>query len=240
MGRFVSASLLISLMAIVACEGLPGGPGGGTGGAERSSPPAVDVKVGPLEDGSTINLGIGKTLGVEVANAQTTNASVLQPAGTLPGHIEYRVFRGLLPGQAEITGQIRPDCPRNAACPAWIREFRIGVVVGASAPPPGQAQITEISEQTIYTMKVGETVDVALRALPGYTDWQNLASSDQRVLVSVPSPAATPVRGVAIGRFKAIAPGTAQITANSGVACSPGAACIQIARMFTVTVRVIA
>jgi hypothetical protein len=239
MGRFVAAALLISLLAVVACEGVPGGGGGGTGGAARPSPPSVDLKVGPLEDGSTINLGIGKTLGVEVANAQTTNASVLQPAGSLPSHPEYRVFRGLLPGEAEITGQIRPDCPRNAACPAWIREFRIGVVVGRSTPTSKQAQITESNEQTIYTMKVGEAVDVALRPLPGYTEWQNLASSDQRVLVRVTNPAVDRVNGMAVGRFQAVAPGTTQITANSGVACTPGMSCIQLARLFTVTVRVI-
>lgn len=41
-----------------------------------------------------------------------------------------------------------------------------------------------------------------------------------------------------IGSFKALAPGTAQITATSGMTCSPGLACILVAREFVVYVRI--
>lgn len=232
----VWSALISTALVLVAC----GGGGGGT----QPSTPAVSVQVGPLEDGSTVNLGIGQTLGVAIANAHSSNSAVLQPAGAPSGRSDYTVFRGVLPGEVEVTGEIRPACPRNAACPAWVREFKIGVIVGAPIPGSPSAQITEAADQTTYTMKVGQTVDLSLHAAPGYTDWQSLSSTDQRVLAPVANPAGAVGKGVTVGTFRAVSPGTAQITSNSGIACSPvggkPVACPQLARVFTVTVTVVA
>jgi hypothetical protein len=236
MKTVVWSALIASALVVAAC-------GGGGGGAQPTTP-AASVQVGPLEDGSTVNLAIGQTLGVAIANAHSSNLAVLQPAGAASGRSDYTLFRGVLAGEVEVTGEIRPACPRNAACPAWVREFKIGVIVGVPAPGSPSAQITEAADQTTYTMKVGQTVEVSLRAAPGYTDWQSLSSTDQRVLAPLANPAGAVGKGVTAGSFRAVSPGTAQITANSGLACSPAAgkavACPLLARVFTVTVTVVA
>jgi hypothetical protein len=72
------------------------------------------------------------------------------------------------------------------------------------------------------------------------TAWTDLRSNAPSVLAPIVNPAATAARGVTLGAFQALAPGTAQITANAGPLCSPGQACPQYRVLLTIDVTVVA
>ncbi len=103
---------------------------------------------------------------------------------------------------------------------------------------PASTLITEADSGRTVALAVGATLEVALRAVPGWTAWTGLRSSDASVLQPVVDTRAAAARGVTIGGFRALAPGHAQLTAASGVACSPGTACPALARAWTVSVVV--
>jgi hypothetical protein len=87
------------------------------------------------------------------------------------------------------------------------------------------------------TVKTSQQIEVYLEQRPGLTEWNGLRSDDETVLAPVPT-GITAARGVTIGGFKALAPGTASITAYAGAACSPGQACPMFAALFSVRVTV--
>lgn len=108
---------------------------------------------------------------------------------------------------------------------------------GPSASPAG-AQLTNADSGRTVSMRVGDSVEVALRQEPGFTPWNDVHSTNVSVLAPQVDVGATAVRGMSLHRFKAAAPGTADIQATAGPDCSPGAACPALARVYRVTVIV--
>lgn len=113
-----------------------------------------------------------------------------------------------------------------------------------SSPPPSSATIPIAGFDVLVTEKdqditvhAGERIEVYLRQRPGLTMWSGLRSNDESVLAPVPTGIAA-VRGVTVGGFEAITPGTASITAYATAACSPGQACPMFAALFSVRVTV--
>ena len=88
-------------------------------------------------------------------------------------------------------------------------------------------------------MRVGQKLEAVLHSNPGMTTWSNLRSSDPSVLAPIVNPAATAARGVTLGAFQALAPGTARITADAGPLCSPGQACPQYRVLLAIDVTVV-
>ena len=88
------------------------------------------------------------------------------------------------------------------------------------------------------TVRVGQKIELVLRAASGMTNWAAVHSSDASVLMPIPNPAATAMRGVTLAAFKAAAPGQAQVTAVADADCSPGLACPMFAALYSVTVTV--
>lgn len=112
----------------------------------------------------------------------------------------------------------------------------------AGSPPvdlsPAGAHLTNTDGGRTVSMKVGDTVEVALRQETGFTPWQNVQTSDPMVLQPTVDPRAAAVVGMSLHQFKAVAAGRAQIMATASVQCSPGAACPALARDWRVTVIV--
>jgi len=88
------------------------------------------------------------------------------------------------------------------------------------------------------TMRVGQKVEVVLRANSGMDNWTQVRSTTESVLVPIVNPAATAVRGVTLAAFKAVAPGQAEITAYANPHCPPGSACPMYVAVFSVKVTV--
>ncbi len=107
----------------------------------------------------------------------------------------------------------------------------------ASALPAG-ATVANADQGKTFELKVGEEVEVALRQEPGFMPWQDVHSSDTMVLQPAVDTKAASVVGMSLHRFKATAPGQAQVLATTAVACSPGAACPALARAWQVTIVV--
>lgn len=87
------------------------------------------------------------------------------------------------------------------------------------------------------TVHTGQKVEVYLTQGPGLTVWSGLRSDDEAVVAPVPTGITAP-RGVTIGGFKAVALGTASITAYATAVCSPDEACPMYAALFSVRVTV--
>jgi phage tail protein X len=123
----------------------------------------------------------------------------------------------------------------GCACGAY------GPIRPTPSTAPGVGFDLAVSETTRFaTMRVGQKLEAVLHANPGMTTWSGVRSSDPSVLAPIVNPAATAVRGVTLAAFQALAPGTAQITATAGAACSPGQACPMYAVLLTIDVTVVA
>jgi hypothetical protein len=88
------------------------------------------------------------------------------------------------------------------------------------------------------TVHTGQKIEVVLRARSGFTDWSSVTTDNEAILAPIPT-GITAARGVTIAGFKALAPGTATITAAAGPVCSPGQACPMYAVLFSVQVTVL-
>ncbi len=106
------------------------------------------------------------------------------------------------------------------------------------SPATAQGQVTETDAGKTITVRVGGTLEVVLRAEQDFTDWSHPVSSNAGVLAPTVDTKAAAPRGVTIAAFKGVAPGTAQVQAETHAACSPGQVCSQLARAWTVTVKV--
>jgi predicted secreted protein len=84
----------------------------------------------------------------------------------------------------------------------------------------------------------GQVVSIALHEASGFTQWSRLATTDGSVLMPIVDTRAAAVRGVTLGSFEAVGPGTAQITSTATADCTPGTQCAALARSWTVTVSV--
>jgi len=113
---------------------------------------------------------------------------------------------------------------------------------GATSPSPSGNpvgfDVTLTERDHVGTMRAGQTVQLILHATPGNTDWASVQSSNALVLVPIPHPAATSVRGVTLLAFKALKPGTSDVTAVAGADCSPGTACPMYAILLKITITV--
>jgi hypothetical protein len=123
-----------------------------------------------------------------------------------------------------------------------------GAVGSGGAPPPSASPSTgpgpgfdvAVSEKTqSATVRVGQKLEAVLHANPGMTTWSGVRSSDPSVLAPIVDPAAAAARGVTLAGFQALAPGTAEITATAGAACSPGQACPMFAMLLTIDITVV-
>jgi hypothetical protein len=107
----------------------------------------------------------------------------------------------------------------------------------ATGPAAGFDVILTDKDQDV-TVQAGQRIEVYLRERAGLTVWGSLRSDHEEVLAPVPT-GITAARGVTIGGFKAITPGTASITAYATAVCSPGQACPMFAALFSVRVTVL-
>ena len=107
----------------------------------------------------------------------------------------------------------------------------------ATSPVAGFDVLVTDKDQDI-TVHAGQRIEVYLRQRPGLTVWSGLRTDDEAVLAPIPTGIAA-VRGVTIGGFQAITPGTASITAYATADCSPGQACPMFAALFSVRVTVV-
>lgn len=86
-------------------------------------------------------------------------------------------------------------------------------------------------------VKVGQRIEIFLRAKPGMTSWTGMQVDDAAVL----SPTVTgimPVEGAAIFGYMAKSAGVANITAYATAKCAPNQACPMYAMLFQVRVTV--
>jgi len=107
-----------------------------------------------------------------------------------------------------------------------------------SAAPGVTGEVTDADANKTLQYHVGESFEVVLHEQSGWTPWQNLQPMNRSVLQPVVDTRAAAVRGVTLARFKAVAPGTTDITAVASPACSPGTACPALARIWKVTIAV--
>jgi len=107
----------------------------------------------------------------------------------------------------------------------------------ATGPVAGFDVLVTNTDQDV-TVHAGQRIEVYLTQRAGLTAWNGLHSDDEAVVGPIPT-GITAARGVTIGGFKAIAPGTASITAYATAACSPGQACPMFAALYSVRVTVI-
>jgi predicted secreted protein len=108
------------------------------------------------------------------------------------------------------------------------------------AGPAGDPAVglTEADSGRTFQIHKGDRLSIALREPAGFSPWSRLASSDGTVLLPVVDTRAAAVRGVTIGSFQAVAPGTAQLTSSATQDCPQGAACTALAKGWTITVLV--
>jgi predicted secreted protein len=108
---------------------------------------------------------------------------------------------------------------------------------GNPAATPAAALTDADSGRAIQVQK-GERISVTLHEAPGYTPWSRLTTSDGGVLVPVPDTRMAAIRGVTLGSFRAMAPGSARLTSSATQDCPQGSTCSGPAMAWTVTVQV--
>ena len=111
-----------------------------------------------------------------------------------------------------------------------------GASSGSTALSPALT-ITLADENKTEHVKVGQVLDLALRAASDMQNWQ-VQDADASVLQSTVNPAATAARGITLRAFKAIGAGTATIRATDRSICTTGQACPRLVQAFAVTIVV--
>jgi hypothetical protein len=149
-------------------------------------------------------------------------ARLVTPAGTV-------VLLLLLSGQA--CGSTGPRAaPAGSPTPASLP----GSIPGGQAA----AALGDADSGRTLQLHRGQVVSVALHETSGFAQWSRLATTDGSVLMPIVDARAAAVRGVTLGSFEAVGPGTAQITSSASAECTPGAQCSSLARSWVVTVTV--
>jgi hypothetical protein len=108
---------------------------------------------------------------------------------------------------------------------------------GNPAGTPAAALTDADSGRTVQLQK-GQRISVTLHEAPGYTPWSRLATSDGGVLLPVVDTRAAAVRGVTLGSFLAMTPGSARLTSSATQDCPQGSTCSGPAQAWAVTVQV--
>jgi hypothetical protein len=88
------------------------------------------------------------------------------------------------------------------------------------------------------SMRVGQKLEVVLKAGSGMNNWTQPRSSDESILAPIVNPAATAVRGATLAAFQAKAPGQVDVTAYAGPVCPSGQACPMYVMVYSVRVTV--
>lgn len=88
------------------------------------------------------------------------------------------------------------------------------------------------------TLRVGQKMEVVLRAGAGMQSWAHPKTSDPSVLMPIVDPAATAAIGVTLAAFEAMHPGQADVTSYAGAKCSPGQACPMYLAAYSLRVTV--
>jgi hypothetical protein len=107
----------------------------------------------------------------------------------------------------------------------------------APSSPVGFDVTATDSDHTV-TMRVGQKLEVVLRARNGMNDWTHPVSNDTSVLSPIVDPAATAARGVTLAAFEAKKQGEVQVTANASPQCSPGSACPMYLAVYSLKVTI--
>jgi hypothetical protein len=154
---------------------------------------------------------------------------------------DYLLHRTIAPGATyrdRLTWDQRTGHP-DLAVPAGRYTFNVNFL-GLSLRTttsfvltrPHSVTVTVADSGRHYVLAVGDLLTVRLLALP--LVWTMAVSSDPRVLTSLPE--INPVAGVFV--LRALAPGTARVSAVGNPACYPQ--CLMASRLFFVTVTVLA
>ena len=120
-----------------------------------------------------------------------------------------------------------------------------GSVGSASRPSPSASTGTNLNFDATVTettraasIRVGQKLEVVLRAGNGMANWTQPKSSDESILAPIVNPAATAVRGVTLAAFEGLAPGEVNVTAYATPVCPSGKACPMYVMVFSATVTV--
>ena len=113
---------------------------------------------------------------------------------------------------------------------ASFSELRLRASTAFTIARPSNLTATLTNSGRRYALAVGDNLTVRLLSSP--LVWTTAVSSDPRVLISLPE--MDPVAGLYV--FRALAPGTARVSAVGNPACYPQ--CLMASRLFFVTVTV--
>ncbi|HEY4913873.1 MAG TPA: hypothetical protein VIJ91_08140 [Candidatus Dormibacteraeota bacterium] len=141
----------------------------------------------------------------------------------------------------------------------YVSEMRIVLLVIAAAvlisgcgsagtasspsPSPGTGSnlnfdVTVTETTKAASMRVGQKLEVVLKAGSGMNNWTQPRSSDESILAPIVNPAATAVRGATLAAFQARAPGQVDVTSYAGPVCPSGQACPMYVIVYSVKVTV--
>ena len=111
-----------------------------------------------------------------------------------------------------------------------------GIGAGSNSSPTPTLGVTE--QDHTATVRVGQKLEVALRAPNGMNNWSHPASSDPSVLAPTVDPAATAALGVTLAMFIGMKAGTVEVTSNASPKCPPNAACPMYVAVYSLKVTV--
>lgn len=108
------------------------------------------------------------------------------------------------------------------------------------SPSPSGVGYAVIATNTDHatTLRVGQKMEVVLRAGAGMQSWAHPKTSDSFILMPIVDPAATAAIGVTLAAFEAMHPGQADVTSYAGAKCSPGQACPMYLAAYSLRVTV--
>jgi uncharacterized protein YceK len=120
-----------------------------------------------------------------------------------------------------------------------------GSAGNASSPSPSPGtgsnlnfDVTVTETTKAASMRVGQKLEVVLKAGSGMNNWTQPRSSDESILAPIVNPAATAVRGATLAAFQARAPGQVDVTSYAGPVCPSGQACPMYVIVYSVKVTV--
>ena len=108
----------------------------------------------------------------------------------------------------------------------------------SQAPDMSAGQAPDADNGRTVGLAVGARLEVSLHQRAGYVRWSQPASSDTSVLKPLPPSGGSSGEGTTVTTFEALRKGSADLTATSPFACTPGAFCPAIAQTWRLTVKV--
>lgn len=142
-------------------------------------------------------------------------------------------------GQAAQLGRATATIAATVPAVSLATTVTASSLATAFSPNPlhPAATLTNADTGKTVQIRVGQTIDLSLRAASGFQNWV-VAPPNAAVLMPAADPAAAAVRGVTLRAFLAAAAGQTAITATSKPTCTSGQACPQLVQGFNVTVVV--